>query len=284
MATPDAKGPSLLFLAFFLPLGVYLLVLGSLNRRRHPVLVRGVWDFIGILFAASGFLLFGGPAIFSSRSEGWRTFWMLGQGGVDELGGGPEFWVFVSALYFFVVVAAAAFFLWRQRPLTSVYNVEPGMVEQALAETCEGRGLNPVRSGNLFLFGAPAELFGGPRGANGTGIQAAPYPPLPARPADEPGRPAERTAVTSVRPAVEVLGQTVVLEVEPFPFLHHVTLRWDPADAPLRAELEQELARRLAARRVPPNEVGAWLTVIGCGLLGFTFLWGLGLVLLRFAR
>src|SRR4051812_39089865 len=45
---PPVKGLALILLAFLLPLGVYLIVLGALNRRRHPVLVSGTWDFIGL--------------------------------------------------------------------------------------------------------------------------------------------------------------------------------------------------------------------------------------------
>ena len=42
--------------------------------RRQPLFVPGPWDFAGILFAASGFLLAGGPALLSSRSETWIDF------------------------------------------------------------------------------------------------------------------------------------------------------------------------------------------------------------------
>jgi hypothetical protein len=46
--------------ALALPLAVYLLVLAWINRGRRALMVSGPWDFAGILFAASGFLLFGG--------------------------------------------------------------------------------------------------------------------------------------------------------------------------------------------------------------------------------
>ena len=36
-----------------------------INRRRHPTLVGGSWDFLGVLLAASGLLLIGGPALLS---------------------------------------------------------------------------------------------------------------------------------------------------------------------------------------------------------------------------
>ena len=68
----------MILLAFLLPFSIYLLLLGNLNRRPHPVLVPGTWDFAGVLFAASGFLLVVGPAVISSGSEGWRMFWLFG--------------------------------------------------------------------------------------------------------------------------------------------------------------------------------------------------------------
>src|SRR6516225_1457399 len=77
--SPTQRAPSLILLAFLLPFSIYLSILGSINRRRHPVMVSGVTDFIGILFAASGFLLFGGPGILTGLGEEWRMFWLIGK-------------------------------------------------------------------------------------------------------------------------------------------------------------------------------------------------------------
>src|SRR5262245_57274805 len=106
---------------------MYLLILGGINRRQHPLMVSGVWAFIGILFAASGFLLFGGPAILSilTMSERWRGFWLLGKSPASS--GDAQFmqaWVFLAILYFALVIVGSGMLLWRQRQLTSIYNVE----------------------------------------------------------------------------------------------------------------------------------------------------------------
>ena len=159
----------MILVACLLPLAFYLILLGFLNRRRRPVMVWGVWDFIGVLFAASGFLLFGGPAVLSGLHERWRYFWLFGEGTPTTSGtGGWQFWVFLSVLYFAVVVAGCAAVFAGQRRLTSVYNVEPAGVGRALAEVCDQLGLDPVRSGNLYLFGlalaAPSERPGPRRG------------------------------------------------------------------------------------------------------------------------
>jgi hypothetical protein len=266
----------LILLAFLLPLAVYLLILGSINRRRRPLLVGGVWDFIGLLFAASGFLLFGGPAILSSLSERWRRRWLLGQAGGDGGGEGLyEFWVFLSALYFVAVVAGAAWLLWRQRHLTAVYNVSQDLLEEALGRACDRLGLNPVRSGNLFLFGPSFEATVG-RWRTTEAIQAPHHRPVAVRPlAEEELAPAKGGTA-----AEHLLGQTAVLEVDPFPAFRHATLRWDPADTPLRREVEAELARALAETPVPDHMLGLWLTLLGLALLATVFAGGLILFVL----
>jgi len=266
----------LILLAFFLPVAIYLLVLGSINQRRRPVLVSGTLDFIGILFAVSGFLLLGGPAVLSSLNEHGRLFWLQGKPGGADADGLWQFWLFVSAFYFLVVVGVAALVLWRQRRLTSIYNVEPGMVEFALGRVCEHLGLNPVRSGNLYLFGI----------SMGTTLEAA-----------TPGEEVE--AITSlshegealairrelpvprlVAPAPLLQG-TAVLEVETFAAMRHVTLSWEPADSSLRQDVETELERMLALSYAPPSELGAWMSLVGMVMLSLIFLGGVVLLLVR---
>jgi hypothetical protein len=253
----------LILLAFLLPLAFYLLILGSINRRRRPLLVSGVWDFVGLLFAASGFLLFGGPAVLSSLSERWRRRWLLGQAGGEVGEGLYEFWVFLSALYFVAVVAGAAWLLWRQRHLTAVYNVPRDLLEEALGRACDRLGLNPVRSGNLFLFGPSFAATVGRRRPGPEAVQAPHHRPVAVQPLTE-----EHLApAKGGSPAEHLLGQTAVLEVDPFPALRHATLRWDPADAPLRQEVEAELSRVLDKTPVPDHALGLWLTVLGLALL-----------------
>jgi hypothetical protein len=272
----------LIFLAFFFPLAIYLLVLGVINRRRWPLLVSGVWDGIGLLFGVSGFLLFAGPAIFSSLNERWRMTWLLGK---DAPNAGAEgvwqFWIFLSILYFTLVVGGAALLLWRQRHLTAIYNVEAEQIEEAIGQICQGLGLNPVHSGGLFLFGLTLGQSAERRGAKGERIQAPHYLPAAFRAA---GRDALETSSPlssgSLVPDNAALEQPAILELESFPLMRHVTLRWDPADAPLRRIIETELTHRLAETPARESALGGWLLTCGFLLLvlGFTIAFALVVV------
>jgi hypothetical protein len=249
----------LILLAFLLPFSIYLFLLGSVNRRRHPVMVSGVTDFIGILFAASGFLLFGGPGILSSLNERWRMFWLLGHA---PSGPADEFWqywgwILLSALYFVIVVAGAALVLRGQRHLTAIYNAEQGLIERCLVQVCEQMGLDPARSGSLFVFGV--EPAGNP-GAGKEAIQTAPKP---------------------AGAANALLQQAAVLEMVTFRRMRHVTLRWDPAESVLRREVEAELEKVLRETPVEPSELGVWLTMLGVTLFGLTVIAAVTLVAIR---
>ncbi len=278
----------MILLAFFLPVAIYLLVLGGINRRRYPLMVSGVWDFIGILFAASGFLLVGGPAILSilsSGSERSRLFWLLGKAGSGQSSdGGWQAWVFLSVIYFAGVVAGAGWVLWRQRHLTSIYNADPGLVERCLDKIFARLGIQPVRSGSLYLFGLAGEPSHPQRGPGHEGIQAPHYLPGPSPVRTDAGPQVAVTGSDANTTGADFLGQTAILELETFASLRHVTLRWDPVDSLFRQEIESQLARSLAEMPAEESEVGSWLMAISLGLLALLFLGGLLVLLLRWPR
>jgi hypothetical protein len=213
------KGLRLIFLAFFFPLAIYLLFLGFLNRRRHPLLIAGVWDGIGLIFGVSGFLLFAGPAALSTFSERLRQFWLFGDIPFTWADRVWSLWLFLALLYFLLVVGGVALYLWHQRPLTAIYNADAELIESAVSDICKEQGIKSTRSGNLFLF----------------------------------------------------QEQNVILEVDRFPLLHHVTLRWEPAASPLRRLVEKELSRRLSRMLVEDRQLGGWLLTLGFALLSFDF-------------
>ena len=220
----------MIIVAFLLPLALYFLALAWVNRRPRPVVVAGTWDFVGVLFAMSGFLLVGGPAMLSSLSERWRTVWLLGEtsslpAGLDRY---REIWLLVAVGYFSFVVVVSGIVLARRRRLTCVYNVDPPDVEAALDDACRRLGLAPVRSGSLYLFGFTSDS-----------ASATPRP-------DEPH---------------------AILEVDSSAALHNVSLQWEPHDSPLRSAVEAELRERLARTPAPEGEISAWFNLAGTALL-----------------
>jgi hypothetical protein len=267
----------LIFLAFVCPLAIYLIALGLINRRRHPLLVSGTWDLIGMLFAASGFLLCTGPGLLSGRDEGWRKLWLLGDSEGASLVVWQRLWVYLAYLYFLVVVGGSALLFWRQRRITSIYNISAGQLQQALDKVCEKLGLHPVRSGNLLLFGL--SLGASPATASGKALLQGPHY-RPAEPKPLPTGVTETLApprLSAAGSSSDLTAQAGILEIDPFPFMSHVTLRWDPADSPLRQEVEHALADQMARSETIPHDLGGWMIVIGLLLLAvvvfFAFLW-----------
>jgi hypothetical protein len=242
----------LILLAFLLPFSLYLLFLGILNRRPHPVLIPGTWDFVGILFAASGFLIVVGPAIISSGSESWRMFWLFGaRGGVPAVTEeASQLWSLLAALYFAVVVGGAAYLLRRRRGQTAVYNVDSEAFEKLLAQAFASRRLEPQRSGNHYRF--------------------------------SPGSPL--TPEQSNDPAAQRTTGSTDLEVDSFGAMRHVTLRWEPADAGVRREVETELHRTLGQISSSSRLPGDWLVLIALALITFNLFATFGLTVSNLLR
>lgn len=258
----------MILLAFFFPLAIYLLVLGLINRSRYPLIVSGIWDGIGLIFGVSGFLLFAGPAVLSGLSERWRMFWLLGKN--DVLLAGPDgawqFWIFLSVLYFLLVIGGSACYFWRQRYLTAIYNADAKQVGRALMDVCEHLGVHPVRSGDLFVFGM------------GAGLSSA-------RPrTDAISLSKESSAACELHTRDAELEQSAILEVDSFPLLRHVTLRWDVVTSPLRRTLESELSRRLAELPSEDSLLGGWLLTLGFVLLSFDLAGAFFLILVHLFR
>lgn len=221
----------MIFVAFVLPVACYLIFLGWVNRQPRPSFVSGPVDFVGLLFASSGFLIVGGPAALSAFNERWRQFWVLGEIGslMEGLDAAREVWLWLAVGYYFVVVAGCGWLCWRRRDSTCIYNVDPGVTATALLEVCDRLDVAVTCAGERF-----------------------------------------------------VLGLETTLVVEEFAAMRHVTLRWSPVDAALRSAVEAELERWLGRRDVAENDTGAWLGLVGSGLLMLTLATLLALVVRRF--
>jgi hypothetical protein len=228
----------LFLLALFLfPIGVYCSILGMINRRPQPLMVSGAWDFLGVLFATSGFILFGGPALLSgtfrqslqdvpfSRDSG-----SVG-GAVTEIW---AMWWLVWVLYYLFVVGGAAFLLWQRRDISVIYNIDPQTLDRALAAVAERLNLEIDRRGERVYFGV----------AHGT-------EPAETHITAEPG--------TVTAPPPRLLDAPVVVDLESFAMLSNVSLHWHPGNSAARADVERELRRALAETFAPDNPAAGWL-------------------------
>jgi hypothetical protein len=231
----------LIFLAFIVPVAIYCLILSMLNRSQHPIMVAGPWDFAGVLFAASGLLLVGGPAVLTGLYEQWRMSWLLGQTRfLAELGDHWYFWLFVWGVYFIAVLAGAAMVLRSRCGQTSIYNVDPVAFDEILNRVLELARLHCLRDqpGRLLLRHKEDQL-------------------------EAPGGWLELKVETS--PAMHHVT------------LHW---NGEAADA-VRPGVEAEMARELAAVESPENSLAGWFLSAGLTLFFVACLGAFALMLLR---
>lgn len=232
------------FLAFLLPLTIYFLVLGLINRRWRPLVVRGRWDFAGLLFAASGFLLVGGPSILLLLYQRWRIAWLLNHQQQPASLGSEGYYFWLAVLYFVVVVGGAAYLLWRRGDQLAVYNIDPAVFDEILAAVLDRLGLSWSRAGQQWYIGLA-------------------------------GRAAGASTATA-----ELVGDSGRIELDRSATMRHVTLHWVQMDLPLRQEIEDELRRALTQVVTRSNPVGGWFLAVAAVLFGLLTLLTLAALLL----
>jgi hypothetical protein len=264
----------LIAVAFLFPLALYCLILGIVNRRRHPLMVSASWDFAGILFAASGFLAFGLPGILNGFTERGRSAALVGRpaSGVgawswfSDLFAGLASTLFnagngsVLIAYFLLVVLGSAFILWRRQTQTAVYNVHPEILDEVLAGVLDAAGLSWSKAGNRYFIARAGKVRPPIQGAQ----VAESAPPSPVT-ASEPLPPTQRR--DDYPASAEEIERSAYLEVEPAPVLCHATLRWETEDGDLRNQVEAELGNALNEVRTTGNPTAGWLLTVGIVLM-----------------
>ena len=247
----------MIVVAYLFPLALYLFVLGVVNRRTRPLMVPATWDFVGLLFGVSGFLIFSFPAMLSGFSERWRMLWLVGQ--AEGLAGSPDngygVWILLSVGYFLGVVAIAAVALAGRSRQTSIYNVEAAAFEDVLAGALDTSGLLWSRSGDRYFLRLPT------RAVSREAVQSE-------------GGSLRITARHGLKEAEQPGGRepTASLHVDAAPALRHVMLRWKADGDEVRSVVEAELGRALATVRTPDNPVAGWLLLVSTVLLLMTML------------
>jgi hypothetical protein len=254
--------------AFLFPLGIYCVILARLNRSWHPTMIPGPWDFAGVLFALSGFLFVGGPALLTGFNKQWRQLWLHGDSGVLNARSTDwwNFWIALWGGYFVIVVGGAAYLLWQRRQSTAIYNIEPHQLDDALAQVLSRLDLPATRVANRYYINP------GIRGAAGKSPHAeAIQAPGALHPAGElrittEDAPALPDPMDAARPRPPREG-ILVLDVDVFATLRHATLRWQGNAEMTRKEIEAELAKELGQVQGPDSPIGGWLLTIAVSLL-----------------
>jgi hypothetical protein len=255
----------LIVVAFLFPLAVYCLVLGMLNRRQHPLMVSAAWDFAGLLFAASGFLVFGFPGMLSSLSEHGRHIAMFGVPPQDDNrwnvlrdlfeGLASTLYAFgngaILLAYFLIVVVGCACVIWRRQSQTAVYNIHPHIFDEILGGVLDATGFVWARAGERWFIRRPDK----------------------ARQSAAEAITVEKPLETVQRPVTaEDLERSAYLEVDATASLCHVTMRWETQDEDLRKQVEGELANALSDVRTRDNPASTWLLSAGSVMLCATIM------------
>jgi len=276
---PERNSPLifLVTLACLFPLTVYCVVLSMVNRRPGPVVVSGPWDVAGMLFAVSGFVFFAGPCMLSGFNHQWREYWLFSRPGLPFSGLGDEgwyIWLAVWGLYFVAVVGGAAFLLRKRWHILSIYNVDPAVVPEVLSQVLDQLRLEWTRAGNqVFVASERVGLEVG-NGAPVEAIQAPLRSHLTAEPSAERGSvalPPHSSGSENALLADGARAQRLLLEVDPFPAMRHVSLCWAADAGPERLEIEAELRKTLALVSTGHNPAGTWLGSIAACLFTLMF-------------
>lgn len=138
------------------PLALYLFRLALVTRRDRPTAISGTWDFAGLLFGLSGFIIFGGGLLLTLLQSNFR-FWM--RGNLEEL---RTVWVqekltwsFIVLSYLLVVLGGVALAFSARRRNLVVYNIEPVAFETMVKEVFDQLGRPIERHGKLWITREP---------------------------------------------------------------------------------------------------------------------------------
>ncbi len=248
----------LFLLTFFFPITLYCTLLAGINRRSRPLIVSGVWDFVALLLACSGFLLAAGPAILRVfYDESYRAL---------ILRPGEQLWEWVTVLwsewwifwlfYYGVIVVGALLLLRSRRRTTVIYNLEPGLFDTVWAQTMEQCRLLWTRIGNQIYMRKP--LTGELPTQKPVGHEIILNPNTPVT------EPPDLMGNRNVGPNRHQLA----VKVDIFPVFCNVSLHWSGQSAPLRQEIENELTKVISTVHTEDNPSANWLLGAATGLFG----------------
>jgi hypothetical protein len=233
----------LLGLACLFPICIYCLFLALLHQRRHPTLLSGAWDFVGVLLALSGFLIFGTTVFLLSFQPAGREFLLHGgtPSDIRRIGAqGSPYIVLLWFLFYASLASSFAYMIWHRRAFSVVYNITPAEMEQVLQRVVEAAHMQVMRRGRRWYIGA--EQHGE---------------------AKQPRMDSPSQRVLTVEP--QVIPQAV-LEVNGSPLMRTVSIFWRSFRYEARQELQAEMERELDQFPSSSGATAGWLITIASAL------------------
>ncbi len=138
-----------------MPATFYLCWLASVNKKSHPTVVSGKWDFVLVLAALSGFLLVGGALLLTLVQSDTR-FILRGNFGQLREGWGQNAvaWLLVAIGYLLLIIGTAALTLTNRSRWLSIYNLDAANAERVIDSALEHSQIqNVTRYGNRWADG-----------------------------------------------------------------------------------------------------------------------------------
>ena len=225
-------------LAFLLPIGFYCLMLASTNRRSKPLLVRGAWDAVGLLFALAGFFLVTVPMLIAEFYL--RAFAV--DGSENFFGLWLQQWILWLVYFLFVITGSALMILWRAHK-TVIYNVDAELFPKALERVLAQIGLSmTMKKERLILT---------PASRSNASLESSAF---------TEAAPKSLTPVNDARYAE--------LEVESFASMCHITLHWENYAPEVRRQVESELEKCLEGTAPVENPAAGWFLNISGMIFG----------------
>lgn len=183
-------------------------------------MLRGQWDFAWTLLGLSGFLLLGGVLLLSAIDSAWRSFFAAGKFNPIAWDNDSSSWLFFSTGYVIFLVGMVLVLLRSRRHTTVIYHLSQQKFDHIFQSILQARGFSTTVGPTGYRIATPV---GG-------------------------------------EPSSSVSQTMFDLEVDFFPAMNHLTLRWKGV-APLEREgLEKELVREFARARHSEEGRGSWFT------------------------
>jgi hypothetical protein len=283
----------LFFLLCLIPIIFYCLIFAWINSRERGLLVNGAWDFVGVLFAASGFLILAGPSILAGVFDRLQLAQVRGGAAINDV---TSFylWKALSFAYFGILVVGTIIVIRRRGSLTTAYNVDPEAFTRELMFILDHLGLHWMRSENSFFI---RQKLGQKKVTNGADLvepvvskafsiaeddlSEQLQPQFGSTIAQGAGAPEK---LNPDKANGELQSNSTVIGLEASPTLRNVTLNWNPAQSNLRRQVESELNKHRSRFKPRQNPSGFWLLCAASFLILTVFAGGAVIFVASLAR